>query len=101
MNIVRSRNLSKRRRSSTSLQIQNAANNAWATLLINHDRTIAVGIPLDNSEARCAGKTARITNHHLRFGVRSNPARRMELGIQSAETEPGWRANPKPITAVR
>jgi hypothetical protein len=81
--------------------MQNAASNAWVTLLRNHDRTIAVGTPLDNSEARWAGKTARITSHHERLGVNSNPASRIELGIQSVETEPGWRANSNPTIAVR
>jgi hypothetical protein len=49
--MLRSCNLSKRRPSSTNLQIKNAPNNAWKELLMNHDRTIAVGTPLWISEA--------------------------------------------------
>jgi hypothetical protein len=81
--------------------MKKAPNSAWKELLMNHDRIIAVGTPLWSSEAKCAGQAAAITIHQERLGTSRSPAKRIELGIHSVETEPGWRANAKPILAVR
>ena len=68
---------------------------------MNHDKIIAVGTPLWISEAKWAGNAARMMIHQYRLSTSSKPARRIELGIQRVETEPGLRAKAKPILAVR
>lgn len=70
-------------------------------LLMNQHRIMVGGTSLCICAAKCAGNAASKTSHQTRPGVRSNAARRMELGGHRTDTGCGWNVSANPILAPR